>query len=272
MLYDFTQEASFKTVDQAGGGQPVVFGPSSKISFSDMMPFVGLGATAFADNGIYLDLYYQMAFSGSDNDTIEKLQPSGNSFFDSTSQLVRTDISRDWDRDEFSLTLGYALTENFALFAGYKRSETNFDEKNRITNVSTSVLESSTSTLDYVQNGPFIGGTYGWRIQRGGWLDGVLALNLGVAFINGEIDQGTAAQKIKGDTIGLTLGFGWTGRLLEGPGLFPNGLNYTLAIDGYQYNFDADEKSKPGEIQGADFSETVLRFSAGISVPFDFSF
>jgi hypothetical protein len=76
-------------------------GSSGEFSLSSAMPFVGFGASAFADNGIFADLYYEVAFSGSD------------SFEQNVGDGQRATFDVDWDRDEFSLTVGYTMTENF---------------------------------------------------------------------------------------------------------------------------------------------------------------
>ncbi|MDQ3731889.1 MAG: hypothetical protein M3329_08045, partial [Pseudomonadota bacterium] len=78
-----------------------------------------------------------------------------------------------------------------------------------------------------------------------------------------------AIPGVTGDTVGVTAGVTWVGNLLEetGRGLFTNGLNYTVGVDGYSYNFDQD--NVPGEVSGDEISETVIRGSVGLSVPFN---
>lgn len=260
MYYDFEQEDLFRLV-QLGDDIAVIrpFGPSSGISFSDTMPFIGGGATVFFDR-FFVDAYVQKAFDGEDEDTQERI-----TIFPSN-EFLSNRISREWDRHEYSISAGYAVTDNFALFVGYKRSDTEFDEMNVLTNRGTGEVNTFDSNLDYEQDGPFIGGNYGWRIRE----TGTLALNLGVAFVDGEIkttSPGGDTPKITGDTVGLTVGLSWTAPLpiLEN-------FNYTVGVDGYNYDFEADEVDATDDaaFQGADFSETVIRATAGVSYAFDF--
>ncbi|HEX2237600.1 MAG TPA: hypothetical protein VHJ19_04425, partial [Gammaproteobacteria bacterium] len=61
----------------------------------------------------------------------------------------------------------------------------------------------------------------------------------------------------------------WIGNLLRGTGsgLFAHGLNYTIGVDGYSYNFTQD--NVPENVSGNEISETVIRGSVGLSVPFN---
>ena len=210
----------------------------------DTLPFVGGGATAFIDR-FYVDLYAQGAFSG--NDDLQEVQgrpqPPG--------------LTIDWDRAEYSAAVGYSITDNWSVFAGYRRSDMEFD-----------FSDTNTTFFDYENDGPFVGATYGLPITVNKWLDGTLAVNLAVARFDGEITSpGAGGLNVTGDTVGVTSGVVWIGNLLEasGSGPFANGLNYTVGVDGYSYNFDQDNFQ--GEAD--EISETVVRGSVGLSVPFN---
>ncbi len=224
----------------------------TEFSFHDTMPFVGGGGTLFYGR-FYVDLYAQKAFDGEDEDTLDQIGRGGEA------QFTSNDVRRDWDREEYSISFGYAVTDNFSFFAGYRRSDTDFDEQN-VLDLRNEAMEIRTfgSTLDYEQDGPFVGGKYGWRIGD----IGTIALHLGVAFLEGEIGQeveGEPAGDFAGDTVGTTAGLSWTAPL---PVL--ENLNYSIGVDGYQFNYDADSELNP------DFSETVVRGTAGITYAFDF--
>jgi hypothetical protein len=205
-------------------------------------------------------LYAQGAFSGSDEDTFTSANPSINNVLDD-----RT----DWDREEYSLAVGYAVTDSFVLFAGYRLSDTEFDTEFS----AAGIPNVGTFTFDNEQDGPFVGANYGWRIEQGEVLDGTLALNLSAAYLDAEITSTFESRFIglqspgglTGDTVGITAGVTWVSKLIEptGQGLFANGLNYTLGIDGYTYDFEDDVDV------GTEFSETVVRGSAGLSLPFE---
>ncbi len=60
----------------------------------------------------------------------------------------------------------------------------------------------------------------------------------------------------KGDALGLTLGLTWRG-------VTPvDGLNYSVGVSGYKYEFDADEKGT------ADIDEFAVLFKAGVAYAF----
>ncbi len=209
------------------------------------LPFIGGGATAFIDR-FYVDLYAQGAFSGSDE--LRELQ--GENIF--------AGVDIDWDRAEYSAAVGYAVTNRISVFAGYRRSKMEFDLPER-------------EFFDYENDGPFLGANYGLPISANELLDGTLYFNLAVARFDGEISFAPNAviPNVTGDTVGVTAGVTWAGNLLDetGRGLFANGLNYTVGVDGYSYNFDQD--NVPGEVGGDEISETVIRGSVGLSVPFN---
>lgn len=261
MYYEFQQDPLFSIRPGPGGpGVPGVFTPSSERSFSDLMPFVGGGATFFVDK-FFLDVYAQKAFSGNDQSTFQ-----GLSFISDTAADTGFEQQQDadWDREEYAVSAGYSVTDNFALFAGYRYSDTQFDQQVLQTNfdigdgVITGV-QAFSDTLDYQQDGPFVGGKYSWRISDAG----SLAFNLGIAFVNGDLKEtieGQKPSKVSGDTVGTTLGLSWTAPL---PVL--EGLNYTVGVDGYQYRFKGNDTET---VDVADFSETIVRASAGVSYLF----
>jgi hypothetical protein len=123
--------------------------------------------------------------------------------------------------------------------------------------------------FDYENDGPFVGASYGFPIYVNRWLDGTLAFNLAAAQFDGEITfaPDTGAAGITGDTVSFTAGATWIGILFEeaGTGLFANGVNYTIGVDGYSYNFDQDNVAVG--TGGDEISETVVRASVGLSVP-----
>lgn len=223
---------------------------------NDILPFIGGGASVIVDR-FYIDVYAQAAFSGS----------ADNSF---PVEVLGANTT-DWDRAEYSLSVGYSVTDSLVVFAGYRRSDTEFDTE-FIAVRSGLFTATGLITVDNEQDGPFLGANYGWRIEKGELLDGTLALNLSAAFLDGEISGSVSGPgrtvdltTVTGDTVGITAGLTWLSKLIEptGEGLFANGLNYTIGIDGYTYNFEDDTD------EGDEFSETVVRGSVGLSIPFD---
>jgi hypothetical protein len=254
MYYETTQDPVFSVL---GSGGEVFGRPSSEFNVSDIMPFIGGGATLFV-NRFFVDAYVQRAFSGDDQSTFDTL------LFDAPDVgdiVTRQQLEDEWERDEYSISAGYAVTDNFSLFAGYRHAETEFDEKGSVTgfplgeNVPIGPDIPINRTLNFENDGPFVGGRYGWRI---GDL-GIVGLNLGIALVDGEFTEQNVPTT-KGDTLGTTVGLSWTAPL---PAF--EGFNYLISIDGYQYSFEADD---PPGVDLPDFSENVVRASAGVSYLF----
>jgi hypothetical protein len=44
------------------------------------------------------------------------------------------------------------------------------------------------SKIEFEQDGPFVGGTFGWDIRKG-YLKGTLAGNFAVAFLDGKVEE-----------------------------------------------------------------------------------
>jgi hypothetical protein len=104
-----------------------------------------------------------------------------------------------------------------------------------------------------------VGSSYGWRIGEAG----TLAFNLAIAFVDGDVQQDTGPGTVlgfSGNTVGTTLGLSWSAPL---PVL--ESFKYNIGIDGYQYNFEGEDTE---QLDVADFQETIVRGSAGVSYLF----
>ena len=264
---EFTTAATGKSIDH---GFKVV----------SVLPFVGGGATLFA-NRFFFDVYLQNALSGSDSAS----NPSESSKLDEDLGLpiINQIIYSKFDREEYSLSVGYAVGSQWALFVGYRTSKTSFSDTIRFaedvtlqTDVGSfpaTVTGSGKRSIDFKQDGYFLGGAYAFIIGE----HAVVTFNAALAVLDGKYDSRgdidiTAAATVNGTpvsstestalgfdfdggTVGLNLGVAWKGRLVES-------LSYALGVNGYSYDFDAKEK------EVADLSESVLRFSAGLSYQF----
>ncbi len=227
----------------------------------------------------------------------------------SSFQRLNESFDVDIDRTEWSISAGYAVTDSLSAYAGYKQANTNFKQSGKqgtftqqttvsaqafnpatgaplqiggtnISEGSTSVQTGTTSRdieREFEYDGPFIGAVYGVPISKG-FLDGVFAFNLAVAFLDGQV---TETQKnfsvndgppsdvqtkavIKGDSTGLTLGGSWTGSTpIEG-------LSYTLGVDAYKYDFSGDKVELQGQTLPVDtsFDETVVNLRVGATYIF----
>ena len=99
-----------------------------------------------------------------------------------SSTLANADIAEEEDigeasRKDFDLTLGYRVTKNWSLFAGFKYGKTemtfiprDFDEE--IDEEDEEDEENTVELTDesYSQKGPFIGASYSWQFEKAGSL------------------------------------------------------------------------------------------------------
>ncbi|MGI9301093.1 MAG: hypothetical protein ACR2RB_00070 [Gammaproteobacteria bacterium] len=285
--YDYEQKAFVSPARDPAGIFPNV---SSDQSFSDTLPFVGGGLTFFA-NRFFVDLEIQQAFDGNDDSRL-----INQNFLDGAGPMpvatvlnTNTAQSADFDRTDFAVSLGYSVTDNFVVFAGYKRAETDFesDLNGTISGFQANDLApipfltgTFTGKLDqeFDYDGPFVGANYTWDVGLG-----ALSGNIAVAAMDATVDltfsdvlvttvtgavvpvdlQGLGESQgrgsfsdIDGDTIGLSLGLLWTG-------LTPvDALTYSLGVAGYRYDFESSGTP--------DFSETQIRFDVGVAYAFEF--
>ncbi|MGI9301471.1 MAG: hypothetical protein ACR2RB_02020 [Gammaproteobacteria bacterium] len=280
MFYEYAQDAVSEATNRSGG-----------FSISDVMPFVGGGLTFFADR-FFVDLSAQYAFDGSASHSLSSgtaVPPENVPGPGIEGAVAETELNNndDIERTEFSISAGYAITNNFVAYAGYKRAETEIDEEiagqvvinapNPQTGALTTLLAGNltlNARQEFEYDGPFVGVSYAWRFARG-----TLTENVGVAFLEGNpkitfsniaaadlagnpipvnlegLGADTLAPTDKGDTIGVSLGLTWIG-------VTPiDDFSYLVGFNGYRYDFDNDTNDQ-------DFAEIVLRFNAGLAYSF----
>jgi hypothetical protein len=243
------------------------------------MAFVGVGATLFA-NRFFLDVYAQKAFSGSDTATREEDREVNN-------KVLRLNyvVDSDIERNDYSMSVGYALGSRWVVFGGYRNAKTRFTNTESLRHefdANIFYVSQSTFSPSFKQDGYFLGSTYALPVGK----RSVVTFNLALAALDGKYDS-RRSEKVKGvdsegnvltdsdgkpiegfedvgafhngDTLGLNLGASWKGRIGER-------IGYSLGANGYNYDFE-NKSSEEGQSQ-ADLSENVLRFSAGLSYQF----
>jgi hypothetical protein len=288
MYYQYEQDAVVQEATPPPGFTGA-FVASTPFEFKTTFPIVGGGGTFFTDQ-FFVDLYAQHAFSQSDSNdqntfTSRTLASAAGNASETTQLNAREDTKAE--RTEWAISAGYAVTDNFSLFGGYRSADTDFDTKQsgkfsqdelavvgvqggsqRLTADQTADLR-----LEFDQDGPFVGFVYGIPVKKG-MFDGLIAFDLAVAFLNGKVtqtstngrrtnvqqdgnplpDQTTpdSTVKLDGDAIGLNLGFHWRG-------LTPvEGLSYLIDVVTHRYDFSADESI----VQSTGQSESRLRGEA----------
>lgn len=240
----------------------------SGFSMNDVMPIINGGVTLFVDR-FFVDIYGQKAFSGEDSTTTETTFTNANS----TNHFP---LDAEWDRYEYAISFGTGITENIAVFGGYRQATTEFEFT--INTPDDPDFISAYDKDEFEQKGFFVGGVFATPIGGAEPFSGVLTINLAAAFLDGELKnkEATATRNtgevvdnsppggggflaggdLKGDTVGLNVGVSWKGKLLI------KGLSYIIGLDGYRYDYNSGNPSAP------DFSETSVRLAVGTSYRF----
>jgi hypothetical protein len=186
-----------------------------------------------------------------------------------SSTLADADIAEEEDigkasRKDLDLTLGYRVTKNWSLFAGFKYGKTEMtfvprdideeiDEEDN--------EEGGQDTLEltnesYSQKGPFVGASYSWRFEKAG------SLSLSVAYASLDATNNFSANtdeeeeeeeltefddltgQVKGDTKGFSYGLSWTmplsSNLLFQTRFKINDYKQDIVVDGERFE-DIDE-------------------------------
>jgi hypothetical protein len=250
---------------------------AGKVAFGATMPTLSAGLTLFAER-YFLDMSVQRM------QTYNQSMGDSHTIISSTPSMLTTgQISYetdDFNRDEYTLSLGYGLTESVSVYLGYKKQYSNLNQLQGagpvgIQFANGNLIPANFATFgDYKfdYDGPFVGGTTTWKMGND-TLKGRLAFSAGVAFLHGSLhiqSEGTSLTTndgsplpatvkasdlfdTSGDAVGITLGASWLGQT----GIA--NLSYSVAVNGYKYDFDADEQDR------ADSSEDVLQLKVGLA-------
>lgn len=263
---------------------------ANSLTLTNVMPFVEGGVTMSADR-FFLDLSVQGAFSGDDSEedsfvgeTEFRDLETGNVVSTETDDF-NTNISADWDRQEYSLAGGLQVTNNITIFVGYKLAKTDFDSASSqstfvdtdITDVTTGSGLEDTETItrdysmDFEQEGPFFGVAFGTPLGGDAPWAGFLSFRTAFAFLDAEFKQsGTEGtpqagrrvlpdgtpeefaviprQPFSNSVEGSTLGIN-VGLSWQSDVPVVKGLGYTVSFEGYRYEYTLDG---PFSLAGGD--------------------
>jgi hypothetical protein len=194
---------------------------------------IGVGGTVVEDK-FYMDIYAQT--TSKDDNTLNASTLGYQEIFDGK-------------RDDYSVSFGYAVTDDASLYAGYKSGKSSTKGKKG-------------STSDFKEDGFFIGGTYGWLIQD----LGILSLNLAVARLDGNIKFENDLLPINGtaETVGITYGVAWKANVNES-------LGYGASLSYYNYVFDGLKDKRLGNVSG-EIEEKMLTLKISLSYAIDTRF
>jgi hypothetical protein len=284
-LYSIDIGGIHQSVQAMPGGSTGGNLTQQKIEFRDIMNYVGGGTTLFI-NRLFVDLGMQYSFDGNDRTHASwsiymEDDGSGSSFFESADPEYRG----EFNRQDLAVSVGYAITDRFSIFVGYKWAEldldTTFEGPYSLVNIDYYVGHGSITGEEHLQfkyEGPFVGVTHGWQIDWSSKYIGLFSVNIGLARLNCQLNQDqkgnirvdsvngidiepinapyTYSNEVKGETLGLTLALGWCGITQI------KHLTYSVGISGYRYQFDLDESSYQ------EISELSLICKVGIAYAF----
>ncbi|MEE9398152.1 MAG: hypothetical protein V3V31_14190 [Methylococcales bacterium] len=283
--YEYSQD-SFSSVSNSN---PNFSNAAGGLKYNDFLPFVNAGLTLFADK-LFVDLFVQYSFDGEDEDRFSNsnfLIASPPRLNSDTVISTNSELDNDFERLEYSVSVGYAVTDKFVLFAGYKWAKTEFEADLREGQINAASTNNGTRNpflsgrfmgrldQDIKYDGPFVGAGYVWEVGAAGALTG----NIAVAFMDGNVDfdfhditqtndmgnirpldlnanlaNDQNVINLNGDTIGVSVGLTWKGFTPV------DGLNYAIGVNGYRYDFDSTRST--------DFTETVVRLDFGVAYTF----
>ncbi len=303
--YEYKQQAfvdsTVETADDGTVTNSVLIG--DQIEAADSLLFAEVGVSAFLGN-FFFDISYQKSDEGKD-DYSQDVYVDLSSVTEDLSVVAlgngNFDKQREMEREELAVSIGYAVTDNFGVYAGYKRNDTQFDDEIRsataeiISLAAADPIEifgqeipigsrareisefSGPSSIELEQSGFFIGATYVLPFESDGWFNGALSFDLGLAFLDGDQSVEDLTMRTVTETTldspssdAVTLGAGTQNTSGDAVGInvgiawsgpLTERLSYSVGVDGYQYDYESD-----GVV---DFQDTVIRVSAGVSYAID---
>ena len=189
----------------------------AKIDFESTMPILGVGATLVYKR-FFLDGYVQRTSTSKDK-TTETYEVPG-----STKLTATTGTDYEFEREDYSASLGYKVADGLVVFGGYRSGQTSYDAT-AATTQSDGQKITGYNSYGFKAQGPFVGLSYSYPVSE----RGQLGFNVGYAQLDGEYTQ-TGASTMSNSTSGLTYGINWRGKLYKN-------LSYGLSLDKYDYEF-----------------------------------
>ena len=258
---------------------------TSNIDLESTMPVLGIGM-AFSFKRFILDGYVQKTSSGKDETVVNRAGAAQNfigdqdltglnltnevhvSFFPKTEKT-----SYDVEREDYSISLGYQVTDRFVVFGGYRSGQTSYDQlvKTAILplngGITSETIDDRSTSFKFKASGPFLGLSYNYPISE----RGQLGFNVAYAQLDGEYgitEKGARETKMTNSTSGLTYGITWRGTLYKN-------LSYGLSLDKYDYEFSelkfSSSMSSDGSFIGnhtLSVKDEILTFKFTLSYAF----
>jgi hypothetical protein len=248
---------------------------NSKIDFNG--PIFGLGATVAVDR-FFGDVYYQStlnetAYSGSERLDGSRPPPVIFNLGDVNAQ------HSDW-----ALSLGYRMTDQWSVFAGYKSGKTDWDQSMRVNVVPpiSMLIQDGKFAVNFDQDGPFVGTSYSFLMGPG-----ALTVKAAYAYLDGSYKSSFDSRVLGagGNYIPLVQQFDWDGTSnafsfgVSWTQSVTNNLGYSVGANYHHYQFDAsgskqftttfgNQIADQGILEGGNLTEDLFTLTASLLYTF----
>ncbi|KAB2929591.1 MAG: hypothetical protein F9K25_10465 [Candidatus Contendobacter sp.] len=191
----------------------------------------GIGGT-IATGQFFGDFYYQSTLNETAYSNMEEQK----------GDVVYRYGDVDAKHYDWALSLGYMITEQWSVFAGYKSGKTNWDQSYNYNDPVSDLFHGSGSTDGkFEQNGPFLGTSYSFQIGPG-----ALTFKIAYAYLDGEYEDNSQGKSyiiepqpvlynqvvyLDGNSNAYSLGLSWTQSLTDN-------LGYSIGLNYHRYEFD----------------------------------
>ena len=275
----FNIDLTYPDGSTASGTGPATldFFGHDKLQFSGLIGGVG-GTVAYGQ--FFGDLYYQStanidAYSGQ-----QQTFDNNGFIFDQNLSDVNAQHA-DW-----AISLGYRVTEQWSVFAGYKYGKTEWDQtfQQNVPPPDSSLIANGSLNGEFKQDGPFIGTSYSFLIGPGAltfkaayaYLDGTYTWDSPEVLyppFSGSADSigDTLQWKLDGNSNAYALGISWTQSLA-------NNLGISIGANYHNYRFDMSgtrsatlEGNTPissGQVSGGTLTEDLFTLTASVLYTF----
>lgn len=225
----------------------------------DIQGFVGGVGATIATGNFFGDIYYQ----GIPSEAAYSAFSSENPGDKNITNYGDIDVKHyDW-----AISLGYMITDQWSVFAGYKAGQTDSDQSLTINRPlpESKIIQTGDYSVSFDQGGPFLGTSYSFPIGPG-----ALTLKAAYAYLDGEYTSDFKSTCLppnanclngpvpilqqftwEGNSNAYSLGVSWTQPITEN-------LGYSLGANYHHYKFDVSGSQRYTATLG---SETVPRSS-----------
>lgn len=243
---DFDQNVTYSAAPNTSGSGWQFPAESLTTDYDISINFVNLNISGgFSSGPFYFLLDYDTNIS-SEKDNYNTLTESTEAGSFGGNVTTSQKNKAEFDRNDYSATLGWNYNKALGVFIGYKYGETEIDYDG-IAATGTSTTAASSVNSSFKEDGFFLGASYSIVFEQG-----ALTLSTAWADLSGDFNQtgeslltqydgsdGGGAYQINndsfvydGDTNGLSFGVAWNGSISDQ-------WSYFLSVKYQQYDFDS---------------------------------